>query len=78
MRTRLSWEWEQLDPNTRRAKVFGGWILHAYTCAPNTSDSNRVKCISETMTFVPDNNHQWHILQPLKEEEKKPSIAQDF
>lgn len=23
-------EWEQIDPNTKRAKVFGGWIIVIY------------------------------------------------
>lgn len=37
-----------------RAKVFGGWLIHSITIDDKTP-------ISESMSFVPDDNHVWQI-----------------
>ena len=76
MRTRIEWTWERLDDNTHRAKVFGGWVVKHYSYV-ETEKKNVVNCC-ESMVYVNDTDHRWHILQPLKESEKTPSIAQDF
>ncbi len=55
MRKRFEWQWEKLDKNTKRAKVIRGWLVH-------TSGGK-----SETMVFVPDLDHEWHILPPPKD-----------
>lgn len=67
MRTRLDWEWDALDEETSRAKVYGGWIL-----------CHKTGTKSESMVFVADREHVWHIMPPIKESEPKKSIAQDF
>jgi len=77
MRTRLEWNWEQLDEGTFRAAVFGGWlILHIKTVM--IVGKNTAQIQSESMSFVPDREHSWSILKPVVESEKKPSIANDF
>lgn len=45
------WEWEQLDSNTSRMKVPGGWIVRGF-------QSSRIEgqpstALSESMVFVP-------------------------
>lgn len=75
MRTRIEWEPELLQEHPVgtwvRVKVFGGWIVISTTILPKGE-------VSESMVFIPDPNHQWTILQPLKEEPKKTSIAEEF
>lgn len=54
----MKFEWEIID-NTgpriiRRASVIGGWIVRSYTCTNSTYPS-------ESMVFIPDQNHEWVI-----------------
>lgn len=67
MATKLKWEWEALDDETSRVKVVGGWLV-----------CHKTSTKSESMVFIADHNHQWHILVPQVEEAKKPSVAKDF
>lgn len=46
---KLKFEWEYLDWNTCRAKVYGGWLV-----------SLKVD-MGITITFVPDEHHRWEI-----------------
>lgn len=66
MRKRINWEWELLhdvdsgnvSESASRAKVIGGWIVaHARAIKGNCSES---------MVFIPDRDHEWEILKPLK------------
>ncbi len=54
MRQRLKFEWERLDEKTCRSKVIGGWILRS------------INPKSESMVFIPDNEHGWIILKEVK------------
>lgn len=62
MRKRFEWKWEVLENNpathTKRSKIVGGWLVHHSTV---TTKGN----ISESMVFVPDRDHEWHILPPI-------------
>ena len=49
--------WENIDKNTSRLKVPGGWIVNTV----NYNDG----CCSESTCFVPDPGHQW-VLEPEK------------
>lgn len=44
-------EWEELGSQTRRMKVFGGWVVNSY--------SNEFR--TESSVFVPDAEHKWEI-----------------
>lgn len=81
MRKRFEWKWELLEEfgestaggksSTSRAKVIGGWLLHHYFHLKNT--------VTESMTFVPDHNHEWEILPPPKPEvPTQKQLATDF
>ena len=50
MRKKFHFEWEELDEETERAKVIGGWIVFH-----NFSDG-------ESMVFVADIDHEWQII----------------
>ena len=71
MRKRIEWEWERLDETTWRAKVIGGWLVKnefAFGKAPATS-----------MQLVPDRDHEWNILQPVKDiKYEAVNLAKDF
>lgn len=56
MRKKLHWEWEVLDAHTNRAKVMGGWIVRSEYVLP------KEKLCCTSMVFVPDHDHEWHIL----------------
>lgn len=46
--------WEEIEQNTKRMKVFGGWIvLHSDWLVTERYQ------ICESMVFVPDPNHEW-------------------
>jgi len=49
----ITFEWEQLTPETQRAKVIGGWLVSRYT--------QDVDGVSEAIVFVPDPNHEWRV-----------------
>lgn len=73
MRKQLEWKWEQLDNYNNgasissRSKVIGGWIVHhAFT--------TRKGVMSESMVFIPDRDHEWHILAPVQYDESAPSV----
>lgn len=80
MRKKMEWQWEKLDESTWRAKIIGGWIvLHIKTFAISGS-KNYSQSQSESMVFVSDRDHEWTIVEPLKEiEVTKPTVkAADF
>jgi hypothetical protein len=72
MRKKIEWKWEILDwfkddegnsTTTARCKVIGGWIVHhAFT---------KKNAVSESMQFVSDKDHEWHILEAPKPEEER-------
>lgn len=53
--------WERISETensaTARAKVIGGWLVHATQSADK-------KNISTSMQFVSDKDHEWIIVQP--------------
>lgn len=73
MRKKIEWQFEllhkrhegNLQESASRAKVIGGWIvIHTWV----------IKGIpSESMVFIPDRDHEWTILQPIKAE-----VAHEF
>jgi|GEM_PF-1902837 hypothetical protein len=65
MRKKLPWQPEELDTETMRVKVIGGWLV----CIAN-------EC-GLTSTFIADPNHEWTIKPPVVEE-KAAYDASDF
>lgn len=75
---KLNFEWEELDKNTKRAKVIGGWILHhdKHALAAKGKESH-ILC-SESMVFIPDPGFQWRIEKPKEESPPKASVSEGF
>lgn len=74
MRKRIVWEWEILDEFTKRSKVIGGWLVE-YGSHTNKG------CISNSMAFVPDRDHEWETIPPfdhVAEARKKLLEAEKF
>ncbi len=78
MRKKMEWQWESLDANTRRAKVIGGWLVHCFR--DFLGGKKDLTMSSESMQFVSDRDHEWHIVPAAKEAEAaKPTVkAADF
>lgn len=79
MQKKIEWKWEQLEEGTWRAKVIGGWLLlHLKTFAIKGKDSHM--CQSESMTFIPDRDHEWFIIKPVDETIaiKEKAVVADF
>jgi hypothetical protein len=57
MKIEFKWEKIHIDEHSHssRAKVIGGWIIHTLTESPINN------IISESMIFIPDQNHEWEI-----------------
>lgn len=48
---KIKFEWEEIDTNTQRAKVIGGWIItYSFMFADGVA-----------MQFIPDPLHTWQI-----------------
>lgn len=78
MRKKMEWSWEQLDANCRRVKVIGGWLVHCFREA-YVAKKTDVAYTSESLTFVLDRDHEWHIVAPIQVEETKPTVkSMDF
>lgn len=80
MRKRIEWEWEKLDTNTFRAKVIGGWIIRCIggflrNEVVSVKEAKNLS-MSESMTFIPDRDHEWHILPKLIDELENGIINQ--
>ncbi len=73
MRKKIEWQWEKLDAYTKRVKVIGGWLVH------HGWDNHKNSC-SETMQFVSDRDHEWHIVPPMVETVAVPAVdkSSDF
>lgn len=56
MAKKLVWKWEELDCHTKRAKVVGGWLIHALV--------DDGKKMTSAMVFIQDRDHEWLILPP--------------
>ena len=54
---RTYWNMEELDENSWRVKVIGGWIVYSQI----TSNKGHVGL---TSTFVQDRDHEWQVLPP--------------
>ena len=54
-------EWEDIDDCTKRAKVFGGWLvlLHEHVYHSRGDDMIEGWDWRPAMTFVPDHSHEW-------------------
>lgn len=78
MRKKIEWQWEILDENpasaTKRAKVIGGWVLVHQTYYDLGTQKAR---LCESMTFIADRDHEWHVI-PALQEVKPNVIAADF
>jgi len=65
MRKKIEWQWESLDEATWRVKVIGGWlVLHVKTFA--IAGKDKMISQSESMQFVADRDHEWHIIPPVE------------
>lgn len=53
--SKISYKWEEILPQTRRLKVFGGWFVETWAY-----DEHRT-VTATTAIFVPDPNHEWEI-----------------
>lgn len=69
MRKRIEWKWENLDVGTRRAKVIGGWIVNTH----RRNDTNKNSTFDQSLVFVPDRDHEWHIAEPIEHEKEMES-----
>ncbi len=67
---KMEFKWETLKATeyneTTRVRVMGGWLVHVMV-----SDSKR---LSTSLQFVQDPDHQWTIVVPKTEEEKKAAV----
>jgi len=55
-------KFETIGRNIERAKVFGGWIIKAYSEVIHKENFAEIECGLDwriAMTFVPDPNHEW-------------------
>lgn len=63
----LEWKWEQLDQNTARVKVIGGWIVkHEKHALAKKGNSESILC-SESSVFIADKYNEWRIAGKEKE-----------
>lgn len=69
MRRSIEWQWETLDEHNTRIKVIGGWLVH------HISYNENKKHFSESMCFIPDRDHEWHILPPFVDTKKAEAKA---
>ena len=57
--------WEEIDPETYRAKIFGGWLVKtvhdAVTYFGKDQPAEWGYQWRSAITFVPDPNHEWKI-----------------
>jgi hypothetical protein len=60
----MKFEWERVDKDTCRAKVFGGWLVKCYETSHQYDHRQETfiewGCTS-SVTFIPDVNHEWEI-----------------
>lgn len=62
-------EWEAIDNYHERAKIFGGWLVKAYSLIEHAAYSEsgwtwqreQSQEMQVTMTFVPDAKHEWNL-----------------
>lgn len=52
----MKFEWERLDDECDRARVFGGWVLRSQ----DVDDCNSEYTV-QSMVFIPDEKHEWKI-----------------
>jgi hypothetical protein len=63
--------WEDIDYNHKRAKVFGGWLVKTFEeVTHNLPEQGLVGGWDwrVAMSFVPDTNHEWQLEPPETEE----------
>lgn len=74
MRKKMQWQWEQLDERTQRAQVIGGWVLRTIDF------DSKLKLLSCSTVFIPDRDHEWHIVPPKVETVAVPAVdkSSDF
>lgn len=54
--------WEKVAKRTARLKVIDGWlVLHQCSGSMQSPHGSVSYALSESMCFVPDNNHLWKI-----------------
>lgn len=66
----MKFEWEMIkDSNektmgefTKRAKVFGGWLVKCVSWVYETGQSDYQQH-SESLVFIPDAEHKWEIVE---------------
>lgn len=79
MRKKIEWQWELVEESpsrnmqTLRAKVIGGWVLKTIVF------ELKLKLLTSSMVFIPDRDHEWHIMPPIQAEAPKATVkAADF
>ena len=60
---------EHIDDNHQRAKVFGGWLVKAFesVCHESLGIMEDGYAFRVAMTFVPDPNHEWTISDDIND-----------
>lgn len=66
MSVRYPREWEKVCSSTRRLKIYGGWLVHSSDIIQRDSDA-----MSESMVFVPDTAHVWHLSEAIAKAQGK-------
>ncbi len=75
MRKKIEWLWEHLDESTQRVKVIGGWLVLRLGATDVEKGKAGKVVFRESMVFVCDRDHEWHIMPPAKEiEAAKPTV----
>lgn len=75
MRKKIEWIWEEIENlnegrlQTLRAKVIGGWLVNSII------QDLRLKVLSNSLTFIPDRDHEWTIIAPIIEEKPPAKVA---
>jgi hypothetical protein len=75
MAKKIEWKWEVIDEGTRRAKVFGGWIVHTH----RRSDMSKTPVFDQALVFIADRDHEWLPSEPLVDPEvNRANLAKDY
>lgn len=80
MRKKMQFNWEILDECTQRAAVIGGWLILRLGATDVEKGKLGKIVFRESMTFVPDRDHEWTIVPAMVETPpvEKANKAADF
>jgi len=63
---KIPWKWEELDEETLRVKVIGGWLILAREAVAHDMSADGRGLVAgwdfrPALAFVPDPKHEWEI-----------------